>query len=41
MTVASHDVFEASERYKVDPRTAAYVVSVKRVADTMKLRGWY
>ncbi len=41
MTDASKAVFEAMDRYKVDPRTAAYVVSVKRVADAMKLRGLY
>jgi glutamate dehydrogenase (NAD(P)+) len=41
MTQATHDVLDASEKYKVDPRTAAYTVSVKRVADAMKLRGMY
>lgn len=41
MVKAVHEVFEASEKYKVDPRTAAYTISIKRVADAMKLRGWY
>ncbi|WP_393970830.1 Glu/Leu/Phe/Val dehydrogenase [Oxyplasma meridianum] len=41
MTQATHDVLDASEKYKVDPRTAAYIVSIKRVADAMKLRGMY
>lgn len=41
MTLASKAVFEAMDKYKTDPRTAAYVVSVKRVADAMKLRGLY
>lgn len=41
MTQATYDVLNASERYKIDPRTAAYTVSIKRVADAMKLRGMY
>ncbi len=41
MVEASKAVFAAVDQYKVDPRTAAYVVSVKRVADAMKLRGYY
>ena len=41
MTQATSDVLNASEKYKIDPRTAAYTVSVKRVADAMKLRGMY
>ncbi len=41
MKEATKDVLEAAKKYNVDPRTAAYTVSVKRVADTMKNRGWY
>ncbi len=41
MTVAAEDVLATSDKYKVDPRTAAYVISVKRVAEAMKARGWY
>ncbi len=41
MTEATHAVLEAAKTYNVDPRTAAYTVSVKRVADAMKYRGWY
>ena len=41
MTEASKAVFSAVDECKVEPRTAAYVVSVKRVADAMKLRGLY
>ncbi|MHB1650692.1 MAG: Glu/Leu/Phe/Val family dehydrogenase [Thermoplasmataceae archaeon] len=41
MTQATYDVLNASEKYKIDPRTAAYTVSIKRVADAMKLRGMY
>ncbi|MEM0157769.1 MAG: Glu/Leu/Phe/Val dehydrogenase [Thermoplasmataceae archaeon] len=40
MTEATHAVLDAAKKYNVDPRTAAYTVSVKRVADAMKLRGW-
>lgn len=41
MVKATHEVYDASDKYKVDPRTAAYTISIKRVADAMKLRGWY
>lgn len=41
MTEATHAVMDAADKYKIDPRTAAYTVSVKRVADAMKNRGWY
>ncbi len=41
MIKAVKEVFEASDKYKVDPRTAAYTISIKRVSDAMKLRGWY
>lgn len=40
MTEATHAVLDAAKKYNVDPRTAAYTVSVKRVADAMKMRGW-
>jgi len=40
MTRAFHSVLEASKQHKVDMRTAAYMVSVARVAEVMKLRGW-
>ncbi len=41
LTESAKEVLAASEKYKVDPRTAAYTISIKRVADAMKLRGWY
>ncbi len=41
MKEATKDVLDAAKSYNVDPRTAAYTVSVKRVAATMKNRGWY
>ncbi len=43
MTDAFHAVYEMRERYKdrnIHMRTAAYLVSVSRVAEAMKLRGW-
>ncbi len=40
MVKAFRDVIEMAEKYKVDNRTAAYMVSVNRVAEAMKLRGW-
>ncbi|MCE5322941.1 Glu/Leu/Phe/Val dehydrogenase [bacterium] len=40
MTKAFSDVLVMSGDYKVDMRTAAYMVSIQRVADAMKLRGW-
>ncbi|AAT43900.1 Glu/Leu/Phe/Val family dehydrogenase [Picrophilus oshimae] len=41
MTAATRSVLETSKRYEVDPRTAAYIIAVKKVADAMKARGWY
>jgi glutamate dehydrogenase len=39
MSKAFRDVAEIREKYKVDMRTAAYILAVKRVAETMKWRG--
>jgi glutamate dehydrogenase (NAD(P)+) len=41
MTAAAEDVLATAEKYKVNPRTGAYVISVTRVAEAMKARGWY
>jgi len=41
MTEAAKAVLATSEKYKVDPRMGAYIISVRRVADAMKARGWY
>ena len=41
MTKAAQDVLATYKKYNVDPRTAAYTIAVKRVADAMKLRGIY
>lgn len=40
MTKAFNDVLAMSLEHKVNMRTAAYMVSVQRVAEAMKLRGW-
>jgi glutamate dehydrogenase (NAD(P)+) len=40
MTDAYHAVVETSEKKKVHMRLAAYMVSVARVAEAAKLRGW-
>jgi len=39
MTKAFWAVDEAVQKYKVDPRTAAYIVAVNRVAEAVRLRG--
>ena len=40
MTRAFRSVHEMAQNLKVYNRLAAYLVSVERVAKTMKLRGW-
>lgn len=40
MTKAFHDVYAMHMKHNVKPRTAAYMVSVMRVAEACKLRGW-
>jgi glutamate dehydrogenase (NAD(P)+) len=40
MTKAFHDVFAMHEKHKVNMRQAAYLVSVSRVAEACKVRGW-
>ena len=40
MTRAFKDVLVMALDYKVDMRTAAYMVSIQRVAEAMRLRGW-
>jgi glutamate dehydrogenase (NAD(P)+) len=40
MTKAFWDVVEISEKHKIDMRVAAYMISVQRVANAMKIRGW-
>ncbi|WP_407356990.1 Glu/Leu/Phe/Val family dehydrogenase [Methanolobus sp. WCC5] len=40
MTEAYKAVYEASQKYNIDMRTAAYVVAIERVVVAMKDRGW-
>jgi glutamate dehydrogenase (NAD(P)+) len=40
MTAAFHAVHDMSKKYNVPNRLGAYLVSVNRVAEAMKLRGW-
>jgi glutamate dehydrogenase (NAD(P)+) len=40
MTAAFHAVHKAAQSYSVHNRMGAYIVSVARVAEAMKLRGW-
>ena len=40
MTAAFHAVHETAQKYEVHNRMGAYIVSVARVAEACKLRGW-
>ncbi len=40
MTAAFHAVHQTAQKYGVHNRMGAYIVSVARVAEAMKLRGW-
>ncbi|MBU5676729.1 Glu/Leu/Phe/Val dehydrogenase [Alkaliphilus sp. MSJ-5] len=41
MVKAFNEIWDLKEEKQVEMRTAAYMISIKRVADAMKLRGWY
>jgi glutamate dehydrogenase len=41
MVKAFNDVYNLKEEKGVTYREAAYMISVKKVAEVMKLRGWY
>ncbi len=41
MYKAFEDIWTLMSQHTVDMRTAAYMMSIKRIADAMKLRGWY
>ena len=41
MVSAFNDVWAISKEYNVTVRQAAYLHSVKKVAEVMKIRGWY
>ena len=38
---AFRDIWNLAQEYDVDLRTASYMMSIRRVEKTMKLRGWY
>lgn len=40
MIIAYHSVLNASKKYNINMRQAAYAVAVGRVVEAMKLRGW-
>ncbi|GFO97855.1 glutamate dehydrogenase [groundwater metagenome] len=40
MTIAYQSVLDASKKYNINMRQAAYTVAVGRVVEAMKLRGW-
>ena len=40
MTKAFHDVYDMHVKHNVNMRMAAYMLSVQRVAEAMRLRGW-
>ena len=41
MIKAFEEIWELAGDRNVEMRTAAYMMSIKRIADAMKLRGWY
>lgn len=41
MVKAFSEIWDLAQMYDVTVREAAYMISVKRIANTMKLRGWY
>jgi glutamate dehydrogenase (NAD(P)+) len=40
MTAAFHAMYGMTQAYRVNPRIAAYLVAVQRVAEAVKMRGW-
>lgn len=40
MVNAFNSIYDLAQQYKVDMRTAAYMISIKRVYEAMKVRGW-
>jgi glutamate dehydrogenase len=40
MVNAFNAIYELAKLYKVDMRTAAYMISIKRIYEAMKIRGW-
>ena len=41
MIKAFEEIWALAGDRNVEMRTAAYMMSIKRIADAMKLRGWY
>lgn len=41
MVKAFEEIWQLKTEHGVDMRTAAYMMSIKRIAEAMKLRGWY
>lgn len=41
MYKAFEDIWNLKDEFKVDMRTAAYMMSIRRIQVAMKLRGWY
>ncbi len=41
MEKAFEDIWQLKEKEGLTMREAAYMISIKRIAETMKLRGWY
>lgn len=41
MIKAFDEIWNLKEEHNITMRTAAYMISIKRVAEAMKLRGWY
>lgn len=41
MKNAFEEIWKLAKEYEVDMRTAAYMMSIKRIAEAMKMRGWY
>ena len=41
MKNAFEEIWDLAEEYDVSLRTAAYMMSIKRVAIAMEKRGWY
>ncbi|MBN4050801.1 MAG: glutamate dehydrogenase [Alkaliphilus sp.] len=41
MVKAFKEIWELKEEHNVNMRTAGYMISIKRIATAMKLRGWY
>ncbi|SDF66901.1 Glu/Leu/Phe/Val family dehydrogenase [Sporolituus thermophilus] len=40
MVKAFNEVYNASQKYQVNMRVAAYIVALERLSEAMKLRGW-